>query len=168
MERILDVRWRRRLNPLVVLAIGTLLSGCGRLPGNFDSLALEAQVVAYERQFEGALIPGPVSRARSRISSHVWPAADLMAKYIRGERHGLPLEEAIVIASFVQWRGCSLRGSAVHLALLDLVAKDSLSASEETAARVALAAIEESLEARDGLDDLGGSDTFVVRCGRQE
>lgn len=86
-----------------------------------------------------------------------------MANYIRGERHGLPLEEAIVIANFVPLRGCSLRDSAAHLALREAVARGSLSASEESAAKVELAAIQGNLRAEGELDDLGSGsgETFA-------
>lgn len=138
-----------------IVLLGALLLGFGRLPADLGSLPLEAQVRAYERHFETAVLSGPIERARSRISVHGWAAAELMAKYIRGESHGLPREEAIVIANLVEWRGSWLKESAVHLALRELAAKGSLSASEETAAKVALAAIDGNLKAGDGLDEFG-------------
>jgi len=121
------------------------LAACGGLPKNFDSLPLEKQIAAYERHFQN--YGRPNLYARSHIAWHGWKAADLMAAYLNGKRHGLPSYEAIDIIHLVQKRGCSLKGTAAEEALYEFLAREPRDTAEHLLARTALDAIEHDLVA---------------------
>lgn len=101
------------------LLLGIVFSGCGGLPDDFESLSLEEKVAAYEEHWSSG--GTEIRWARRHIAWHGWAAADLMAQYVKGERVGIPVHEAIVIIQDVQLRGCSLQGSAAESALQDFL-----------------------------------------------
>lgn len=130
---------RIRQNVSAVLLTFLCIAGCGGLPGDFESLSLEEQVVAYERNFDRK--GGPLLEARAHISWHGWRAADLMAEYLVGKRTGLPDLEAIRILHDVQSRGCSLKGTAGERALEAYLTRAPAGSVNAEFARTALEAI---------------------------
>ena len=97
------------------------LIACWGLPEDFSSLTLDKKIDAYERHLRWG---GGINynNARSWIAWHGHEAAERMVPYIRQEKRGLPLLEALAIVWDVSARGCDLRGSAVESALKDLIA----------------------------------------------
>jgi hypothetical protein len=91
---------------------------CRGLPSNFSELPLSEQVATYEKYAPGSR--GGSLHARVEIAKHGLAAADAMIPYLREERAGFPREEAMLVILEVQLRGCTLRGTRAHLALMDL------------------------------------------------
>lgn len=126
---------------IALLLTALSLGGCGGLPADFESLSLEEKVAAYEKHLETGF---PLGRARGHIAWHGWAAADIMAECLTGERSDLPAPEAIAIIQRVQWRGCSLQGTAAERALeiyLDTAPPDSV---DRVGAKVALSSIKDN------------------------
>jgi hypothetical protein len=69
-----------------------------------------------------------------------------MARYLTGQRRGLPNSEAIDIIHAVQLRGCSLRGSAAERALEWFLVREPQGTAEYFAAKVALESIQRDVK----------------------
>lgn len=130
------------------------LVGCGGLPSDFESLSLEEQIAAYERNF--ARYGGPLIEARAHISWHGWRAADLMADYLTGKRTGLPELEAVRIIHSIQRRGCSLKGTPAERALATYLERLPAESVDAEFAEVALSAIHNNVIMPGGPDGLKG------------
>jgi hypothetical protein len=147
----------RRRNPVrfpstVLIVLGALLLvGCPRLPNDFEALSLEEKVGAYEQYLNRRGHRHEI--ARGYIAWHGWAAADLMAQYVSGQEEGLPIYEAIVIIRYVQWRGCSLRGSAAEQALEVFLENGRGDSLERRAAAGALQSIQDDVDFSDLGDD---------------
>jgi hypothetical protein len=135
----------------VVLLCSLFVAGCGGLPDDFETLSLEKQVAAYEQHFANRGVP--IEAARYDIAWHGWEAADLMAEYVTGKRSGLPTLEAIKIIRRVQWRGCSLQGTAAESALENYLSTAEPGSLELMAAEGTLRAIRAGVS---GEEFLGG------------
>jgi hypothetical protein len=84
-------------------------------------------------------------------------AAEAMAKYLNGERKGLPDEEALDILYAVQVRGCSLRGTAAEHAVRNYLVKAHKYSAEATAAKATLDVIQRDVKfGNGGYDRLRG------------
>lgn len=110
-----------------------LLVGCRDLAPDFDRLSLDEQIKDYEGHFAFFAPWSPftsgLNQARSGISWHGLPAAESMLPYLTSKDPELSHREALTIIGWVQNRGCSLRGTAVHRAVLAFL--DSPYASED-------------------------------------
>lgn len=124
------------------------LVACRDLSPNFDQLSLDEQIRDYEGHFAFFAPWSPftsgLNQARSGISLHGVPAAEHMVPYLTGEKKGLSHFEALTIILWVQNRGCSLRGTPVHRAVLAFL--DSPAASEDDK-RFAKSSVLASIEA---------------------
>ncbi len=115
---------------------------------------MEKQVAAYSQRLEVNGIP--LLYARSDISWHGWPAANLMAKYVEGAKKGLPTLEAIQIIRLVQLRGCPLKGTEAEAALEHYLPNAPDGSLERQAARDTLHEISANIIVGDNLDHRKG------------
>ncbi len=117
---------RRAAVGLVLLA-ATVLTACVSLPGNFENLPLDRQVAAYDRHCStgmlGNMLSGPDvdARAQEAIAKHGVPAAQAMLPYIRGEKKGIPPEEAMRIINRVEQLTWALKGTDIEKAVRDYI-----------------------------------------------
>jgi len=114
---------RRAAIGLVLLAAVAVLAACVSLPSNFDTLPLDQQIAAYDRHCStgmfGSMLSGPDidARAQEAIAKHGVPAAMAMLPYIRGEKKGIPPEEALRIVTRVEQLTWALKDTEVEKAV---------------------------------------------------
>lgn len=105
---------------LVLLAAVAVLAACVSLPSDFDNLPLDRQVAAYDRHCStgmmGDLLSGPDvdAKAQEAIAKHGVPAAMAMLPYVRGEKKGIPPEEAMRIINRVEQLTWALKDTEVE------------------------------------------------------
>lgn len=129
-----------RISTVILLVA---LVACWEVPENFPDLTLDEKIAAYE----GHLKSGGATNsdnARSWIAWHGHDAAQRMVPYIKREKRGLPLLDALTIVWDVSTRGCDLRGSEAESALKELIRKQgqAMGNAELIAAESALKGIQ--------------------------
>lgn len=146
------MRW---LQALALATAVVILSSCGGLPSDFETLPLGEKVAAHAEHFEGGgthLVEG-----RAHISWHGQEAAEAMVGFLVGREGGIPPREALMIIWPVQLRGCDLKGTTAETALQVLLKRDGLDWDLRLAAQDALDSIEDGSHLEPGqVDGLTG------------
>lgn len=133
---------------IILVAICLCLSGCGRLPRDFETLPLDRKIDAYSNRFKWG---GRRSlKADKLIAGHGYQAAEAMVPYIKQQKRGIPVYHATSIVWDVQVRGCDLRGSTAEEALRDALKDPDILDYEKRLVATVLAFIAENRHSPSG------------------